>query len=505
MAKNEPGSPEWWLRQLHSRIQTRRYYTALYRDYIDGEHRLAFASSKFRQHFGNLFNAFADNWCETIINASVERMNVEGFRVGPEDEGADKEAWEIWQRNDLDSVSSLAWMESQVSGEAVAVVWYDEDNEGKALINMEQADNAVVAVDARNPQKRIAGLRVYLDEWGYEHAELFLPTEVHLYKSKTTRAGAYTSVNSARVQWVPDQIVNTAIVDGVGAVIPNPLNNIPLVPITNNPRLWVRKEDCAIGSELNPIVPLQDAVNKLIADMMVGSEAAAVPLRWVTGYTPEMDTDGNPKPPPWVQDDKMWAVLKSESGKFGSLEAVDIQNYVKAIELLVQHVASISRTPPHYLNTSADRLSGESIKSAETGLVAKVMRKQQIVGEACEEIIRIAGALEGNQTLAEAFQAETLWRDPESRTESEHIDSVVKRRQGLDIPLKQAWADAGYGPTAIARMEAMLEEEQAKAMERAQQMAEVMGTHDPNTDPADPANQDKPPLEPKPPQNPTGV
>jgi hypothetical protein len=121
---------------------------------------------------------------------------------------------------------------------------------------------------------------------------------------------------------------------------------------------------------------------------------------------------------------------------------------------VIQHIASISRTPPLYLNASADRLSGESIKAAETGLVAKCRRKMRHFGEGWEEVIRLAGKVQNIAKLADATSAETIWGDPETRTESQHVDAVAKRKD-LGVPLPQLWEDLGYSPAQIARFPAM--------------------------------------------------
>jgi hypothetical protein len=55
--------------------------------------------------------------------------------------------------------------------------------------------------------------------------------------------------------------------------------------------------------------------------------------------------------------------------------------FVKAVEMLVQHIASQTRTPPHYFALTGQFPSGDAIKSAETGLVAKVRRKMVHFGE----------------------------------------------------------------------------------------------------------------------------
>ncbi|NLA35316.1 MAG: phage portal protein, partial [Actinobacteria bacterium] len=329
----EPNTPEWWLRTLHARLQARRSDIELVRGYYDGRHRLAFASQKFAETFGGLFGAFADNWCGMVVDASVERLGVQGFRVG-ETPKADDDAWRIWQENDCDSESKLAFTESHVTGDCVATAWFGDDD--KAEITFEPADCAIVAVDPKNRRRRLAGVRFWLDDWGFEHAELFLPNRVHTWRSKTTRS-AGSIVDPMRVHWVPATGIGGTVLDGTSSSMPNPLGVVPMVSLVNNPRLWNPREDCVAGSEIQAIIPLQDAVNKLIADLLVASEAGALPLRYATGYTPSVDPKTNEAlPPPWARDGAKWAITQDAQGKFGSLAAADLGNFVKAIELLVQ-------------------------------------------------------------------------------------------------------------------------------------------------------------------------
>jgi hypothetical protein len=124
------------------------------------------------------------------------------------------------------------------------------------------------------------------------------------------------------------------------------------------------------------------------------------------------------------------------------------------IELVVGHIAKISKTPPHYLSTSADRLSGESLKSAETGLVKKVKTRQKHYGAAWEEVMRLAGKVAKIDTLAGAQSMETVWADAETRSESEHVDAVVKKK-ALNVPEPQLWEEVGYTPAQVRRFPGM--------------------------------------------------
>jgi hypothetical protein len=244
--------------------------------------------------------------------------------------------------------------------------------------------------------------------------------------------------------------------DAPDGTMPNPFGVVPMVELPNRPRLWTPRgaKSLYYQSEIAAVIPLQDAANKLLADMLVSSEFAAYPQRTLTGYEAEIDPATNqPKPLPFKPSQKLWW-LEDINAKFDSFDVADLSNYQGAIELIVGHIASITRTPPHYFNSSADRLSGESIKAAETGLVAKVHRKMQHFGEAWEEVMRLCGMIIKDPTLAGAQAAEVIWGDPETRTEAEHVDATVKLL-ALNLPDEFLWERLGLSPTEIARAKAM--------------------------------------------------
>jgi hypothetical protein len=146
----------------------------------------------------------------------------------------------------------------------------------------------------------------------------------------------------------------------------------------------------------------------------------------------------------------MWASANEEA-KFGEFDAADLRPFVAGVEMLIQHIASTTRTPYHYfLQHGGQPPSGESLRASETGLVAKAKRKQRHFGESWEEVIQLAGKVIGDDVLGKAESAETNWRDPEQRTEAEHVDALVKLGT-IGVPEEQLWEDAGYTPTQIGR------------------------------------------------------
>ena len=437
MAESEGRS---WLTPLEKRLSARLPRIERYEAYYDGHHRLAFATSKFRETFGSLFRAFADNWCDLVVDASVERLRVEGFRFG-EDEQGDADAWELWQRNGLDADSKLAHVEAVKCEESYLIVGPGEEH---PLITVEHPSQVIVMNRPDAPRVRAAALKKWIDDDEHAMATVYLPRELHKYRSNKP-------VNDEkRIVWNHRESV------------PNPLGVVPVVPLRNNPTLLGGGQ-----SDIAKVIPLQDAVNKLVTDMIVASEFQAFRQRWATGI--EIPTD----PDTGQQLDRekflssvsrMWTT-GDEGVKFGEFAASDPSPYVKAIEMLIQHIAAQTRTPPHYLlGQSGAFPSGESLKATETGLVAKVRAKQVDFGEGYEEAMRLAFLLKGDTTKGRAYAAETLWKNPESRTEAETMDAAVKMKS-LAVPYPDIWAYMGHTPQQIARFKKELPRIRAAAGE----------------------------------------
>jgi hypothetical protein len=118
-------TPASWLEVLNRRLDERWMRRldgmGICDAYYEGDHSLAFATAKFREAFGILFGAIADNWCQLVVDSKVERLEVQGFRFGKKP-GADDIAWDIWQANGLDAESAMVHTEAAKLGEAYWLV-----------------------------------------------------------------------------------------------------------------------------------------------------------------------------------------------------------------------------------------------------------------------------------------------------------------------------------------------------------------------------------------------
>lgn len=409
---------------LDAGLEARREAIERYDRYYLGFQRVAFATSKWRETFGALFKELADNWAQLVVDACVERLQVEGFRFGPSSDGADEAAWALWQANHLDADSSLAHTESGKSGIAYLLVTPGTDP-STPRITVEHPAQMITLHAPDDRRRRIAAWK----KWGEgQDARAMLYTPEAFYPLRSKGEG-----------WLAD-----------GDAIANPTGVVPAVPMLNNPTILGEGV-----SDLNVVVPLQDAINKLLADLLVNSEYVAYPQRWVTGLEIPIDpATGRPADRETFLSSvsRMW-LAENKDVDFGQLPEASGESYVKQIEMLIQHIAAQTRTPPHYLlGQSGNFPSGESLKATETGLVAKVRRKQVTFGEAWEEAMRLAFLYAGDNARGKAANVETIWADPEARSEGELVDALLKM-QTLGVPLRALWQRWGATPQEIEQWE----------------------------------------------------
>jgi hypothetical protein len=196
--------------------------------------------------------------------------------------------------------------------------------------------------------------------------------------------------------------------------------------------------------------------------MLVGSEYQAYPQRVLLGVDQPKDATGKPIPLEGLDrkavESRLW-MFPGKDAKAFEFSAADLDNFRKAIDGLVRDLTAQTRTPPHYVAGQIVNASGDALKAAETGLVSKVRDKMVYFGEAHEEAMRLAFlAKDKNDPRAQATDAETIWKDPESRSQAEVVDAAVKLAS-IGVPQEALWERIGASPQEIDRWKALAEEE----------------------------------------------
>ncbi|WP_406160969.1 phage portal protein [Streptomyces canus] len=386
------------------------------------------------------------NWTSLVIDSPTERLHVDGFRFGePDDDSdsaksSDKEANRVWQENSLDADADLVHYGALSQRRAFALV--ERGDDGRPVITHETPRQVAVEHVQGSRRKLAAGLKLWRDDWtGNTRATLWTPDRIFDFVTKTGTPSF--SGRSAELRgW--DAFALPTSTDGVR---PNDLRDVPLVPFINR-----RNRRLSGFAEHEDVLSIQNRITLSLINLIAAMKYGAFRQRWAAGLEVDEDPVTGQKIQPFQLDiRKLWTTDDPEV-KFGEFSATDLKPYVAAVESAVQDLAAISRTPPHYLIGAVVNVSGDALKAAETGLVSKVLDRQRNFGESWEQTMRLAFRVLGDEQRATAYTAETVWRDPESRSIAELADAAVKK-EAAGVPWRQRMEDMGYTPAEISRME----------------------------------------------------
>lgn len=439
------GSPEWWLARLYKQLRARQAEVAFYDEYYRGDHPLPWLAPQARDEFRRVLRMTRSNYMGLVVDAQVERMQVEGFRVDPGQEEGDADAWRIWQANNLDSDFDQGTLEGAIGGRSFLQVAPNPKNEKTPHVWVEHASQAIVEyVPGSNRRERAASLKVWDDDWTQElHATLQTPKLIFKFRAKRPTAGS-----TAGPEW-EERLVEGERENGRRL---NPFKVVSMVELPNNPRLLTGGV-----SELADVTDIQDRINKTVADRLITQDFGAFPQKWAVAW-PTEDEDGNPNTIE-VGRNRMVTTEVAET-KFGQWDSAPLDPYSAAKREDVKDIASRTRTPAQYLLGEMSNVNGETLKASESGLVSKVRQRMRPLSEGAEEAMRLALRAAGLPQAGAAM--ETIWRNPEFRTEGELTDSVVKKLQSRISTLRQARVDVGYSESTIRRLEA---EDEAAALD----------------------------------------
>lgn len=450
-------SPGWWLQRLGKKLLDERDDSRpdcdgevtpgldTLRRYAEGKAPLPYVPGVDPREVAAWMHDARTNWTSLVIDSPTERMGVDGFRFGKVKGGksakaADEDANRIWQENGMDADSDLVHYGALSQRRAFVLV--EKGDDGRPVLTHETPRQVAVEHLPGNRRKLAAGLKLWRDDWtGDTRATLWTPTEVHQFTTKS-QAPVFSGNAASLCGW--DALALPSMDDGAGT---NTLGMVPLVPFVN--RRNRRPEGFA---EHEDVLSIQNRINLSLINLIAAMKYGAFRQRWAAGLQVDEDPVTGAKIQPFQLDIRKLWTTDDPDVKFGEFAATDLVPYVRAVEAAVQDLAAISRTPPHYLIGAVVNVSGDALKAAETGLISKVRDRQRTFGESWENVMRLAFKVLGDETRATAYDAETLWRDPESRSISELADAAVKKASA-GVPWRQRMEDMGYTPAQIDRME----------------------------------------------------
>jgi len=431
----------------------RRYRT--YREYYDGDHdtQLSKRQRRYLQiKMGEEFNA---NYCQIVVDALAERLEVTGFEAG----GQSQIIWDWWKQARMDGVQGIVHLAAVRDGDAYVMVEWDNEEERLRFsyeLGYDGTEGVKIHYDPERRRVPLFASKRWRVEQGPDAGKvrrlnLYHPNRIEKYVSREDEfEGNWQRYEEGDegwpLWWTRD-----------GAEGGEPLG-VPVVHFRN------KDEGYNYGqSELRNVVPLQNALNKSIIDLLAAADTTAFRIYWMIGDDPSsLELSAG-----------TWVYTKRPPGgdngaAVGFFPGEDLDPMIRLVDSFELRIAKVTRTPISYFQISRQRAAEGTLKQEEAGLVAKAKDRHVSFGNAWEDAIQVARRIwntfgEGPE-LDEEQTVETLWADAETRNEKEHLEALAVKREKLGVPQEQIWLEAGYGPEQVEKMKGSDEVQGRQAM-----------------------------------------
>lgn len=408
-----------------------------YYNYYDGLHAWNYSSKKFKEKYGQRLQTLRENLCKTVIKAPSSRLEVIGFQA--EKQEITDAAWMIWKRGNLPLNAAKAHREAFKTGDSYAIVWADAL--GKACVFPQLAANMTVWKNETGIITKAAKLWM---ENKFYYLTLYYPDRIEKYISKT---------ENSTTDFVERQV------DGETFPLPNTLNRVPVFHFTNDNEL------ADFGTSLlMDVIPLNDGLNKSLADIFVGQEYNSMRQRYIAGLRAEIDEETGKKINPFAPDDSVW-IAEDETVNFGEFTDADIESMLKVKQEMVRDIALVSGIPPSYFNLDTmDFPSGAALRKIEARFTSLIQEAQRSFGETWSELMSFALQIEG-ETKTD-IEIEVQWTDAAPVGETEMLSNAILKLQ-LGWSVEQIQRDYGLSDKQIEMMLAENMEMQKQKTENA--------------------------------------
>lgn len=399
--------------------KARRGLYKTYREYYDGCHDTQITARQRKYLEVKIGQEFNVNYFPVVVDALSERLRVTGFDA----DAYSETIWEWFEYNRGDALQAVIHSAAVRDGDAYAIAeWNEYDN--MPYWEFEQAYDGNEGVEVIYSDKARNNPLFAFKRWG-NRMNVYYFGRVEKYE----KSGADWALLET-LPWTVDGSING---QGLG---------LPVVHFRN------RDQGFSYGrSEGADIIPVQNALNKSVIDMVAAADTTAFRIYWMLGDDPSgIET----QPGSWVFSTK--PPTGEDGAEIGYFPGEDLTNMIAIKDTFVTEIARISRTPLSLFQMSGNVAAEGTLKQQEGGLVARAKDRQVTFGNAWEDLVRVSiwmhNAFSPESEIPEDLRISTLWADPETRNDLAFIEMLKVKRE-LNVPIETLWAEMGYDDTKI--------------------------------------------------------
>lgn len=411
-------------------------------DYYEGRQPLVYSYDRMRDIFANLNARFTQNWCAVVIDATNDKIQLQRITVA-DNEVASKELSDLMSSSQLILESGDVHLAALVTGESYVIVWPDEETgEPEAYYN--DPCNVHLFYMADRPREKRFAAKWWIGDDDHRYLTLYYPDRLEYYRSASTVRNYASGVYSV------NEVTDGKAFDTSAATEANTYGIIPV--------FHFRREHRTVCSELQNIIEPQDAVNKLLADMMIAAEFGAFPQRYAIS---QADTSKLKNAPNIIWDIPA-GDGEGQPTSVGQFDAAPLNNYLEAIDKWTTAIAIISRTPKHYFFGQGGDPSGESLIAQEAPLNRKAQKYIDHFTATWSEVAQFMSQINGAALHDNAIVP--IFDKPQ--TVQPYTQALIRKESvAAGIPLIWQMEQEGYTEQELADLQAAQDEQQQKQID----------------------------------------
>ncbi len=396
-------------------------YDELYK-YYAGLQPLKYSTVNLQRVFRSINAYFSENWLSVIIDAVLDRLILKGFDVS-NNTAAKNKLDELWRDYDLAIIAEDVHESVTITNEGFVIAMKIDDEEGGEQTQVFYNDPRLCHVfyKADQPNEKRFAAKMWQNEEGYIRVTLYYKDEFLHFKSRAAKK--------------PGQNVNSYKDLQPDSDTPNEDNPFDIIPVFHwQTSRTTRKRDLG-PSEIS----MQDAINKLFADMMISSDFNSMKQRVIISRA---DPGNMPN-----ESGANWWLPQPVDGNptvVQELGGALLTGYTETIDKIATALAIISRTPKHYFFSQGGDPSGEALIALEAPLNKKVKKRQGRYTPEWKALAQFMLELE-NITIEKSLIS-PLW-EPAETIQPKTLAEITEIEVRSGVPLKtskrrQGWSDA---------------------------------------------------------------
>lgn len=412
----------------------------LYTDYYAGRHRIGqFATEEFRRNFEWILLNARENLCKAVVKGFASKMVIKGWEA--ENAALSKQAGQLVDDLGMSRVFNLVHREAPRTGDSYVLVWPDVNNVSKAWPKL--SSQMAVKTKPGDPDSLEWAAMLWIDPVGFGRVNMYYEDALERYTTKG-KLRERSSQPGDPVDW-PSKVSSYVPfnADGDPDVIGHDYGRVPVV--------WFPWDADELGSHgrsiLEDVVPLQDGLNKSIADLIVGGENFAAPLRYLLNYVakkkidPETGevTEAKIRANPAVN--KFLAV--PGNGPIGQLDPPDATKLLAVHEAFATKISRVTGLPAFYVSqVTGEPPTGRALRVMSTRLTNLSTEAHTDLSPHWSEVMELLG-IPG---------VRPRWADPAPIDESEELENA-EARKAIGFGFRENLLAMGYDEDDVTRIE----------------------------------------------------